>query len=107
MKKTAADFFQRHKKIHTSIYTGDNRNFLLLQKCTDHTHTLPDQQISVNICLKKQQILCRIKIYIFVIETVILIDLFCTAFIICKDQMTWKKPGKAIHQMDFLGLHTS
>ena len=107
MKKTTADFFQRHKKIHTSIYTGDNCDFLLLQKCADHTHTLADQQIPVNICLKKQQIFCRIKIYIFVIETVILIDLFCTAFIICKDQMTWKKPGKTIHQMDFLGLHTS
>ena len=107
MKKSASDLFQRHQEIHTSVDAGNNGHFFLFQKCPDHTHPLPDQKISVNICLKKQKILCRIKIYIFVIEAVILIDFLCVALIIRKDQMIWKKPGKSIHQMDLLGLHAS
>ena len=107
MKKSASDLFQRHQEIHTSVDAGNNGHFFLFQKCPDHTHPLPDQKISVYICLKKQKILCRIKIYIFVIESVILIDFLCVALIIRKDQMIWKKPGKSIHQMDLLGLHAS
>ena len=107
MKKTTFDLFQGHQKIHASVYAGNHRHFFLFQKCPDHTHPLPDQKISVNICLKKQKILCRIKIYIFVIETVILINFLRMPLIIRKNQMIWKKPGKSIHQMDLLGLHAS
>ena len=53
MKKSASDLFQRHQEIHTSVDAGNNGHFFLFQKCPDHTHPLPDQKISMNVCLEK------------------------------------------------------
>ena len=44
---------QRFQKIHTTINTGNNDQFLFLHKRTDHLHSLADQQIPMNICLKE------------------------------------------------------
>ena len=108
MKQLFFYFFQRRQIIHTAINARDNCNFILpLQKCTDHLHSLADQKISMNICLKEKKILCRIIIHMFIIKTIILIQLFRRFFICGNYQMTWKKPGKPIHKMSFLGLHTT
>ena len=61
----------------------------------------------MNVRLEKQKISCRIIIYVFAVKAVILKNLFCATLVFSQDQMTWKKPGKPINKMCFLGLHTS
>ena len=101
-------FFQRYKIVHTAINTGNDRNLILaFQKSANHLHSLTNQQISMYICLKKKKILCRIVINTFIIKTIIFIQFFRRFFICGNYQMTWKKPGKPIHKMSFLGLHTT
>ena len=89
--------FQRSQKIHTAIDAGHHGDFLPGEKSFDHLHSLADDQISMDIRLKKQKVSCRIKQHISVIKAVILIDLFGAALIFREDQMTWKKPGKPVH----------
>ena len=102
------NLFQRKQIIHTAINTGNDRNLLLpFQKRTDNLHALTYQKVSVNICLKEEQILCRIIINTLIIKAVILVKIFCCLFICRNYQMRWKKPGKPIHKMSFLGLYTT
>ena len=108
MNQLFFNFIKRLKIIHASIYTGDNCNILfLLQQCLNNAHPLAYQNISMNIRLKKKQILCRVIIYILIIKTIIFIQLFRSFLIFCQNQMRWKKPGKPIYKMSFLGLHTT
>ena len=101
-------FFQRCKIVHTAINTGNDRNLILtFQKSANHLHSLTNQQIPMYICLKKKKILCRIVINTFIIKTIIFIQFFRRFFICGNYQMTWKKPGKPIHKMSFLGLYTT
>ena len=72
MKAPFPDFFQGHQIVHTAVNAGNHRQFLLLQKCLYHTHSLADQQISLNICLEKEKILRRVKHGIFVIKAQVL-----------------------------------
>ena len=60
MQKLFPYLLQRFQKIHTAINTGNNSQLLFLHKRTDHLHSLADQQIPVNVCLKEKQIPGRI-----------------------------------------------
>ena len=53
MNQLAFYFFQRFQEIHASVNACDNCKFLFLQQCPDYFHSLSDQQISMNICLKE------------------------------------------------------
>ena len=64
---------KRQKKVHTSPHAGDDGNFLPLKKCLDHLKPLPDQQISVNVCLIENQVLRRIIQRLRIVQPVILI----------------------------------
>ena len=91
-------FVKRLKIIHTSVYTRDNSDvFFLFQQSFDHTHSLADQKISMNICLKKEQIFRRIVIYILIIKTIILVQFLRSFLIFCQNQVRCKKPGKPIY----------
>ena len=107
MDKLFLYVLQRSQKIHAAVDAGHHGDFLPGEKGFDHLHPLADDQISVDVRLKKQKVSCRIIQHISVIKTVILIDLFGAALIFREDQMTWKKPGKPVHKMGFLGLHAS
>ena len=107
MEQPFPDILQRHQIVHTSVHACDYSHAVFFHKGTYHLHTLAYQQISMDICLEKKKILGRVKIHVFVIKTVVLVDLLCTLFVFRNYQMKWKKPGKSIHQMDLLGLHAS
>ena len=71
VEKLLSDAFQRCQKIHAAINAGDYSCSFSLQKCLDYFHSLTDQEISMNICLKKKKIPGRIITGIFVIEAII------------------------------------
>ena len=107
MKDFFLNFLQRHQVIHTSVNAGHNCNFFLFQKRFHHTHSLADQQISLNISLEEQQILRRIKKCLFVIKTQVFTDFLCLALIPCDHKTPGRFLGKPMYEMCFLGFQTA
>ena len=107
MKHLFPNFIQRRQIIHTAVNAGNHRQLLLLQKFLYHTHSLADQQIPVNICLKKEHIFCRIIIYILIIKTQVFTDFLCLALISCDHKAHRCFAGKPMDQMCLLGFQTA
>ena len=70
-------YLKRKQVVHTASHTGDHCHTSVFQQGSNHFHSLFSKKVSVNICLKKNQILCRIIKYIPVVQTVIFVELFC------------------------------
>ncbi|CCY33249.1 unknown [Ruminococcus sp. CAG:60] len=102
-----ADFFQGHQVVHTAVNACDNSQVLLLQKRLYHTHSLANQQISLNICLEKQKILRRIKQGILIIKAQVLEGFLRLALISCDYKAQGCFAGKSMDQVRLLGLQTA
>ena len=107
MKHLFPNFFQGHQIVHTAVNAGNHSQFLLLQKCLYHTHSLADQQISLNICLEKEKILRRVKHGIFVIKAQVLEDFLSLALISCDHKAHRCFAGKPMDQMCLLGFQAA
>ena len=85
----------------------DNRHRLALQQTTQCSDSLLYQLVSMNIRLKKDQVLSRIQHDISVIKLIFLIDFFCFYVTISNDDFCLKAIAQTVNHVQFLGIHTT
>ena len=95
--------------IHKTVQRGDDHAFFLFHQVPPYGNTLTGHQVSMDIRTVKQQILCRIKPYVFRKAAKIIIDLPGSLVIISHHQFPGKTPvfSQPVHQVYLLGIKGS
>ena len=85
---------------------GDNGDWLSLHQPAQYLHTLLHQLVAVDICLKKNQVLCRVQHDISVIKFIFLVYFLRFYVTVSNDDFNPKTIAQPIDHMQFLGVHT-
>ena len=95
--------------IHKPVHRRNHHAALILHQMAQDTDTLSGHQISMNIRGIKKQILGRIEPYLLCKAAEIIIDLFCSLFVVCHYQFPGKSPvlSQLMHEMNLLGFQRS
>ena len=66
--------------VHAAVIGGYHRQLRAGKQRLQRPNTLPDKKIPLNICMKKEEILGRIKHRLMIKITAVLIDFLCFLF---------------------------
>ena len=89
---------------HQSRKCGDNRDRFSLKKLAQNSHPFLNQLITVNVCLIKDQVLCRKIIGFSTIQLAIIQQLLRLHITVCHDQLHIILFRKSIYHMKLLGI---
>ena len=95
--------------IHQAVHGGHHDTVLILHQMAQNLQPLPREQIAMDIRTVKQQILCRVKPYVFRKAAKIIVDLPGSLVIISHHQFPGKTPvfSQPVHQVYLLGIKGS
>ena len=98
---------QRAQPVHQSVKGGDHRNFFLRQKSLQRPHSLLHQQISLNIRMEEEEILCLIQHGFPVKIPAVLMDFPGLLLTVGQDHPPGEPLPQAAGRVDLLRVHTS
>ena len=101
------NLFQRKQSVKKSIYGSDHRHRFAFQHSLDNSHSLADDQITVNVRIVENNIFGRIVKNIPVKELIIRIYFFCLDFVISHNQLHWIRFTDTADEMAFLRIDTA